>query len=253
MTLFKEVAKICTVVGCPSRVLAKNLCSKHYDRYRKTGSTELVMKAGRGCGVDDCDRPHYGHGLCALHYQRESRIGSTSLTESVPQKDLPCAEDGCGRLVHAKGLCQAHYRRMQREARGLRRPGRKAAPTPSLDAMPPACPKGHRWSAESAYVEGNRLRCKFCIREQVVRRLYGLTAEQFLQLLVSQEGLCAICEEPLDTDEYKGIHVDHDHATGEVRGLLCRSCNTGLGLLKDSGVALQRALAYVQGESRVRS
>jgi len=90
------------------------------------------------------------------------------------------------------------------------------------------------------------LRCKFCIREQVVKRLYGLNVEEFLALLVHQDGGCAICEKPLDTDDHKGIHVDHDHATGKVRGLLCSSCNTGLGLLKDNAAVVKRALAYLK-------
>jgi hypothetical protein len=64
---------------------------------------------------------------------------------------------------------------------------------------------------------------------------YGLTLEEFQTLLEKQNGCCTICEQPFPEqdpkreDGYRRIRVDHDHTTGAVRGLLCHSCNTGLG------------------------
>ena len=70
---------------------------------------------------------------------------------------------------------------------------------------------------------------------------YGLTPEMYREMFERQEGLCALCElRPI-------AHIDHDHETGRVRGLLCQECNTGLGKLGDSADALRRALAYVEG------
>ena len=73
----------------------------------------------------------------------------------------------------------------------------------------------------------------------------------------SQEGLCAICSDPMcichGLGRGKGgrcrtrAHVDHDHVTGKVRGLLCRACNVGIGQLRDSPVLLQNAVGYVLG------
>lgn len=57
------------------------------------------------------------------------------------------------------------------------------------------------------------------------RNLYGLSWEEYLLLLEGQDGVCAICHQPSDRE----LHVDHDHLTGRVRGLLCGRCNTGLG------------------------
>jgi hypothetical protein len=73
------------------------------------------------------------------------------------------------------------------------------------------------------------------------RRLakYGLTPAQYSDLLVSQDGLCAVCYEQPATD------VDHDHATGAVRGLLCGKCNTGLGQFDDDPERLRYAIEYV--------
>lgn len=73
---------------------------------------------------------------------------------------------------------------------------------------------------------------------------YGLTPEMYVRLLVYQGRRCAICQrsrEELDQD----FVVDHDHATEEVRGLLCHSCNRALGCLRDDIKTLQMASQYL--------
>jgi hypothetical protein len=63
-------------------------------------------------------------------------------------------------------------------------------------------------------------------------------------MLKAQGGQCAICREP--PNPKISLHVDHDHRTGRVRGLLCFTCNNGLGQLQDSPVLLRKAAAYVE-------
>jgi Recombination endonuclease VII len=82
-------------------------------------------------------------------------------------------------------------------------------------------------------------------REKRLQR-YGLTSELYAQLLADQAGGCAICTTPLATRVTNGLHVDHDHATGAVRGLLCGKCNTGLGMYRDSIELMQRAIEYLR-------
>lgn len=77
-------------------------------------------------------------------------------------------------------------------------------------------------------------------RQRWVRR-YGLTVPEFEELMASQHGLCAICEVFLSEPQ-----IDHCHATGRVRGLLCRPCNLALGNFSDDIGRLQRAVAYLQ-------
>ncbi|MGY1669034.1 endonuclease VII domain-containing protein [Geodermatophilus sp. SYSU D00710] len=73
-----------------------------------------------------------------------------------------------------------------------------------------------------------------------MKRRYGVTAEQADVMLAAQGGMCAICEvEP-------AVHVDHHHATGRVRQLLCFNCNGGLGQFKDDPAALRAAAGYVE-------
>ena len=60
---------------------------------------------------------------------------------------------------------------------------------------------------------------------------YGLTVVQFNALYVAQGGRCAICKDPI---EGRGVHIDHCHKSGKVRGLLCGGCNHAIGFLFDS-------------------
>jgi hypothetical protein len=76
-------------------------------------------------------------------------------------------------------------------------------------------------------------------------RRYGLTVEEYKVLLAAQEGICAICGGP-PTGMGKSYHVDHDHETGVVRGLLCSNCNTALGLLGDDPARLAVAINYLR-------
>jgi hypothetical protein len=70
---------------------------------------------------------------------------------------------------------------------------------------------------------------------------YGVTQEMFDQMVADQNNLCAVCDA-----EMTPPHVDHDHTTGVVRGLLCRSCNWALGHFYDDPDRLDRAAAYLR-------
>lgn len=79
-----------------------------------------------------------------------------------------------------------------------------------------------------------------------VEDTYGLTGEQYWELYEIQGGACAICRRAKGTGRRK-LAVDHDHETGEVRGLCCSPCNRDvLGHLRDDVEALQRAIDYLR-------
>jgi len=82
------------------------------------------------------------------------------------------------------------------------------------------------------------------IREYYLERHYGITVKQFDELLEKQKGNCAICFSELPKSHH--THVDHDHKTGAVRGILCHGCNTGIGLFKENVTSLQSAIQYLQ-------
>lgn len=75
---------------------------------------------------------------------------------------------------------------------------------------------------------------------------YPMTPEEFWAHVWSQDFACAICRAPFDPDNDTKMLVDHNHDTGEVRGILCGACNTGLGMLKDSPDVLEAALEYLE-------
>jgi len=77
-----------------------------------------------------------------------------------------------------------------------------------------------------------------------LKRRYGIGADEAVALLDSQLGKCAICDCSLSE---KTAHVDHDHTTGAVRGVLCFNCNGGLGQFKDDPWRLLRAVDYLKG------
>lgn len=78
-----------------------------------------------------------------------------------------------------------------------------------------------------------------------VKRLYGLTAKQWETIFNMQGRKCAVCHSD-DPRSIIGWHTDHDHATGQVRGILCHHCNIALGLLDDSTQRAEQLVAYLR-------
>ena len=78
-------------------------------------------------------------------------------------------------------------------------------------------------------------------RKWYIKWAYRITPKQYDDILATQDGVCAICcKLPKDR-----LHIDHDHTTGQVRGLLCQPCNLALGHLHDSVYNLQSAISYL--------
>lgn len=74
-----------------------------------------------------------------------------------------------------------------------------------------------------------------------LKRMYGITEDDYQTLYEVQNGECAICHRTVNGR----LHIDHDHATNEIRGLLCNDCNRGIGLLGDDYSRLIDAAMYV--------
>lgn len=101
---------------------------------------------------------------------------------------------------------------------------------------------------------GRHCYCKPCHNQQVrdsvakaggsrkyhMKRRYGLTPEEFDALVAEQGFLCPICL------KRPAVHVDHDHRTGRVRGILCEMCNGGLGQFRDNPSTIENAIAYLE-------
>lgn len=104
-------------------------------------------------------------------------------------------------------------------------------------------PERHAWQAEYRSRPGNREKAKLAARRHWLSQ-YGLTLEQYAEMEKSQDGKCWICHLPEKLGQR--LSVDHDAETGAVRGLLCRDCNRGIGLLRHDPERLRRAALYLE-------
>ena len=94
-------------------------------------------------------------------------------------------------------------------------------------------------------VDGFLSKCNRCYEDVRLRETFGISIEDYEEMFDSQHGRCAICGK--HRNEFKrALAVDHKHDTGEVRGLLCFNCNTGLGKFVDDESNLRRALGYLR-------
>ena len=104
--------------------------------------------------------------------------------------------------------------------------------------------KTHAWAA------ANPTEWELHRRKSYLKLKYGLTIEEADALYVSQDGKCAICGAAEGDSRGFRMHIDHDHATGLARGILCNLCNAGLGSFRDDPALLTRAIAYLAAHGR---
>ena len=132
----------------------------------------------------------------------------------------------------------------------------------------PTCKAEHSDLTENAWLQ-RKYYCRICRKEQskvqyqkfssrilntrkaterdraaTLKYRYGITLEEWDRLVEEQHGACLICN--FRPESPRQLHVDHNHQTGEVRGLLCNNCNVGLGYFADNAERLARASMYVQ-------
>lgn len=91
-----------------------------------------------------------------------------------------------------------------------------------------------------SYVQAARPGAEYNLKVRTA--VYNLTPQKFQEMLSSQKERCAICSKSISV---KTADIDHCHDTGSVRGLLCRSCNMGLGLFRDNPELLRKAIDYL--------
>lgn len=192
------------------------------------------------CSFEDCGRTAHSFSLCASHAKQRNGGKDLKPIRTLAKREAngrECSVVGCGRYMHAKGFCVSHNK-MRLRGEPLRKIGyariwgERSHPHCSVDG----CTGEH---------SGNGL----CARHRNVLRLYGIDPVEYERLLSKQNGLCAICQQRCSHG--KNLSVDHYHLTGEVRGLLCCECNTGLGKFRDNPALLRQAAHYLAGTDRV--
>lgn len=86
-------------------------------------------------------------------------------------------------------------------------------------------------------------------RSRSLMNRYGMTIDSWNQLFDRQNGTCAICKTNLEKLESRHVHVDHDHVTNAIRGILCHNCNTMIGLARDNSEILNAAINYLRKQA----
>lgn len=109
--------------------------------------------------------------------------------------------------------------------------------------------KSHQSKKFKEYMKEYNKRNKIVVRRYQLKFRYGITIEEYNNLLKLQNNVCVICGQP-ETRLRKGkltlLSVDHNHETGKIRGLLCYKCNTIIGLASDSPKQLLDTIKYLE-------
>ena len=166
---------------------------------------------------------------------------------------MTCSFPNCHRKRKSKGLCNGHNEQ--------RRLGRKLTPivprrgkfeSRARDELGRKwCKKCSQWLEESLFadsaarIDGKFFHCRVCERDTQLKLNYGISLEEYHSILDLQNNVCAICGISQDSSSRK-FHVDHDHVTGSIRGILCHHCNTGLGAFRDRPESLLSAISYLK-------
>jgi hypothetical protein len=160
----------------------------------------------------------------------------------------------CPNEYLAKGYCRMHYGRWRKWGDPSVKYNRWGE---EREAKTKVCGKCKRELPIDCFYKrgdkspGRAYKCKECWRPTFERerarnlRQYDITLELFNELLARQGGGCAVCGAIQSSKDKKSLAVDHDHATGEVRGLLCSRCNVGIGMFKDEPALLAAAIRYL--------
>lgn len=88
--------------------------------------------------------------------------------------------------------------------------------------------------------------CKSCAKARRMLKKYGITPEDYENMVKKQGGKCLVCRKGQD----KRLVIDHDHVSGQVRGLLCNNCNAGIGFMQDRPDLLVYAAQYLDKSSK---
>lgn len=266
--------RTCSIEDCNDPYLARGWCRMHYARWRATGDpgqaaplrraagswgpcatqdcggrarrnglcnacSAKARRAGAGtCTIDECGSRADARGVCGKHYQqiRNGKLDHPAAAEI--RRDTPCSIDDCELPVYARGLCNMHWSRGHRLGDPGEAQPRRRKYTPGQTCAIGTCPRRPRWAG---YCESHARRFK----------RFDLTEDEFLGLIKRQNNRCAICKtaEPCGTGDWA---IDHDHVTGQVRGLLCNRCNPAIGLLMDDPEIIAAAARYITKHRQMR-
>lgn len=210
------------------------------------------------CSIEGCGKKHYGQGLCAAHYQKFRKYGSPYFSIHKRFKPLPDGAKVCSTCEVLKDKTEYHFRKDTKTLTGqckackaakVNRDRRnKLARTRRENSTPEEKEKLNSYG-RAKYEELKMTPTKFEARADrnyfsKIKRMFGISKEEYIQLFDSQRGRCDICgAKPADRSH---LGVDHNHASGQIRGLLCSLCNLAVGNVKDSPEIGRKLVSYIE-------
>lgn len=252
----------CTEEACDREVYAKGLCARHYQRARSAGTLppSLVTEIPCAhCGTPMANRKTLRAKFCSVECKNDARSELEKLARRVNNSGRTC--EWCGGPMRDDAPANAltcspkcgwsrsnHVAGNAAKRREARRAAWEATKPPCAECggeIPSTRRPGVKFCSVECKKKAQGARWRAAAPGYMRRYNYGMTDEQYAALLDKQGGGCAICR----TTEWNGRHpvphVDHDHRTGEVRGILCHACNLGLGKFRDDPGLLAAAIAYL--------
>lgn len=220
-------AAACTAEGCGRVQRAKGLCVHHYNRGRAAVSPE--------CTIPDCTAAQQARGWCNTHYARWYRLGDPGKVSAA----------GYVRASALERECYCCQKVKSRENFPI------SNRTKRMGTWCLQCIESHNdlYQRSQKRVDLNHAR-KALIREQTLSRVlakHGMSVDDYRGMIKRQGDKCAICgtDRCDPSGRMQRWCIDHDHTTGQVRGLLCRACNLGLGSFADNKDRMHAAIAYL--------
>ncbi len=229
---------ICEIAGCGKAAVAKGLCDMHRKRYARHKDLDAARPATWGKGEAHPLYVRWGS------MRRSARLSGGhdlawddfwTFVRDVGEPPSPTARLYRLSERHPYGPGNVTWReRVSEKGSGKTREERNAYAREYSRQRPLERKRGY------------------------LKRHYGVTLEWYDATLEAQGGVCAVCEGEERkrhnlTGETMLLAVDHDHATGTVRGLLCSQCNHGLGNFKDDPALLRAAIAYLETHPKPQS
>lgn len=231
----------CSYCGEDRKIMARGLCSPCYQRQWSTGSLarKLMSNVGKMCGYEGCADAAVSKGMCSRHYgyTRHPLTNTWHLTCNRYRGQVP------KEWVNSFAAFLADVG----ERPGSRHQLRRIRPDmpwskDNVKWMKPLYNQAYPPAEMKEYHHRSKL-----------RRSFGIMPEDYDRMMEDQDGRCAICDGKQDinkkTGEPRRLGVDHCHATHKIRGLLCVSCNRGLGYFDDKIERLKSAIAYLEKHS----
>lgn len=225
--------KSCSIDQCENWSESRGLCHNHYQQWRR--------KNADVCVIDDCNNLGTRRSMCRRHYYEWRKDNGDS-----------CSIDGCNKVINCRKLCREHYEQWRIE----NAPRCSAEGCNNHRVAHNLCNKHFKKYQKSRAEKCTVDNCSelqdsrgLCRKHYYYFMKYGLTEDLHQELKNIQENKCAICGSKPDkgtTTNSNELHIDHDHETNEVRGLLCHFCNVGLGQFKDNEQLLFAAIQYLR-------